>query len=66
MDRAALGGFQDVAFLPFRASFSTTFFLTCRGESLGTTTCLKTVVGGEQGMLPETGFLSNKASFCVS
>ena len=43
--------FQDVALLPpSRASFSTTFLKKCvRGESLGTTTCLRTVVGGKQG-----------------
>ena len=43
-------GFQDVVLLPSRASFSTTFLKNCgRGESLGTTTCLITVVGGKQG-----------------
>ena len=46
-------GFQDVAFLPSRASFSTTFLKSYgRGESLVTTTCLKTVVGGKQGHAP--------------
>ena len=34
-------GFQDVAFLASRASFSTTFLRNCdRGKSLVTTTCL--------------------------
>ena len=43
-------GCQDVAFLPSRASFSTTFISNCgRGESPGITTCLKIVVGGKQG-----------------
>ena len=38
-----LVGFQDVAFLLSRASFSTTFLLYCgRDESLGTTICLGT------------------------
>ena len=42
--------FQDVAFLPSRTRFSTTFLKNCgRDESLGTTTCLKNVVGGKQG-----------------
>ena len=45
--------FQDVSFLPCRASFSTTFLKNCdSGESLGTTTCLKTAVGGKQGHAP--------------
>ena len=40
-------GFQDVAFLPSPASFSTTFLINCgRGESLRTATCIVTVVGG--------------------
>ena len=43
-------GFQDVAFLPSRTSFSTTFLKNCgRGEGFRTTTCHKTVVGGKQG-----------------
>ena len=57
-------GFQDIAFLPTRASFSTTFLKNCgRGESLGTTTCPKTVVGVSKGMLPVKYFCSNKAFF---
>ena len=41
---------QDVAFLPSKASLPTMFLKHCgRGESLGTITCLKTVVGGKQG-----------------
>ena len=45
-----LMGFQDVALMQSRASFSTTFHKNCgRGESLGTTTCPKTVVGDKQG-----------------
>ena len=46
-------GFQDMAFLPSRGRFSTTFLKNCgRGKSLGTTTCLKAVVGVSKGMLP--------------
>ena len=61
-------GFQDVAFLPFRASYSTTFLLNCRrGESLETITCLKTVVVDSKGMLPVEYFCSSKAlSLCQS
>ena len=44
-------GFQDGAYLPPpRASSSTTCLKNCgRGESPGTTTSHKTVVGGRQG-----------------
>ena len=36
-----------------RASSSSTFLKNCDGgESLGTTTCRKTVVGGKQGYAP--------------
>ena len=46
-------GFPDVAFQPFRASLFTTLLKNCgRGESLETTTCPKTVVGGKQGHAP--------------
>ena len=40
--------FQDVSFLPFQAIFSAMSFLnnSGRGDSLRTTTCPKTVVGG--------------------
>ena len=45
--------FQDVAFQPSQASFSTTFHTKCgRGESLMTTTYPKTVVGVKQGHAP--------------
>ena len=38
--------FHDVAFLPSRTSFFTTFLNKCgRGEGLVTATCLKTVLG---------------------
>ena len=46
-------GFRDVAMLPSEASFPTTFQKNCgRGESLGTITCHKNVVGGKQGRAP--------------
>ena len=36
-----------------RACFSSTFHKNCgRGESHGPTTCLRTVIGGKQDMLP--------------
>ena len=45
-------GFQDVAFLPLQASFSTTFHDNCcRSESFGTSTGLN-VVGGKQWHTP--------------
>ena len=57
-------GFQDVVFLPFRASFSTIFLANCgRGDSLGTTICLKTVVVVNKSMLPVKYLCSSKASF---
>ena len=57
-------GFQHVEFMPFGESFFTTFLKTCgRGESLGTTTCPKTVVWVSKGMLPVKYACSNKASF---
>ena len=56
--------FQDVAFLPSRASFSTTFINNCgRGESLRTTACLKAVVGVSKGMLPVQYFCSTNPIF---
>ena len=60
-------GYQDVAFLPSRASFSTTFLKNCgRGESLGTTTFLKTVVGGRQGHAPcEVLLLQQSLFLCL-
>ena len=43
-------GFQDVAFLPSRASFSATFLKNCgRGECFRTSTCAKTMVVGKHG-----------------
>ena len=60
-------GFHDVAFLPPRANFPPTFLNNChRGDSLITTTCLKTVIMVSNGTLPVKYFSSNKASFCVS
>ena len=42
-------GFQDVAFVPSRASFHNNFFLkdSNRGQGFRTTTYPKTVVGGK-------------------
>ena len=46
-------GFQDVASLPSRTRFSSMFLNNGGGgESLGTTTCLRTVVGCNQGHAP--------------
>ena len=46
-------GFWDVAFLPSSDGFSTTFLNNCgRGECVGIATCLKTVVGGNEGYVP--------------
>ena len=45
--------FLDVAFLSSQASFSTTFLKNCgSGESHGTTTYPRAVVGGKQGHAP--------------
>ena len=50
MDGDLVASLKDVAFPPSRLSFPATFLKNCgRGESLRTTTCLKTVVGGKQG-----------------
>ena len=59
--------FQDVAFLPFKASCAITFLKKCdRGKGLRTTTCLKAVVGVIKGMLHVKYLGSNKSSFCIS
>ena len=43
----------NVTFLPSRASFPSTCLKNCgRGESLGITTCHKTMIGGKQGHAP--------------
>ena len=60
-------GYHDAEFLPFRDSSYTTFHKYCgRGEILGTTICLETVVGVSKSMLPVRHVCSNKASSCVS
>ena len=60
-------GFQAVVFLPSCAGFCTTFRNNCcRGKRLGTTTCLKTVVGLSKGMLPVEFLHPNKFYFYVS
>ena len=56
--------FQDVAFLPSRASFHAFLKNSGRCESLGTTMSLKSVVGVSKGMLPVKYFRSNKTSLC--
>ena len=57
-------GFQDVALLPSGASFSTTFHKHCdKGENLGTTTCLKTVVVVSKGILPVKYFCCKQSLF---
>ena len=57
--------FQNVVLS--RASFYTTFLNLCgRGEDLGYTTCLRTVVWVSKGMLPVEYFHSNKAFLCQS
>ena len=46
-------GFHNVTFLLSEASFSATFLNNCgRGESLRTTTCLRSLVGCRQGHDP--------------
>ena len=58
--------FQDVAFLPSRASFSVTFLNDCGGGGgLGTTTYLKTVLGVSMGMPPVKYFSSSVTSFML-
>ena len=59
---------QYVAFLPYRAGFSTTFLTNCgRGESLMTATCLRTVVVGMHGhALCEICLLQQSLFFSVS
>ena len=60
-------GYKDVAFLPSRASFSTTFLKICgRGENLWTAACHKAVEGLSKDMLPCKHFCSTKPLFCVS
>ena len=59
--------FHDVAFLPSRASFSTTFLKNCgRGESLRNTTYLITVFRGKQGHSPCKILLLQQILLCVS
>ena len=59
-------GFQDVAFLPSPASFPPLYLKSSvRGESLGTATCYKTVVGGKQGYTPSKILLLLQSHVCV-
>ena len=58
--------FQDVASLPSRVSFYTTFLENCvSGKGLGTVTHLRTVVRGRQGNAPCILFFCNKFSFNI-
>ena len=51
--RELLIDFYDVAFLPFRAGFPTTFLKHCgRDECPGTSKCHKTMNGGKRGHTP--------------
>ena len=58
------GGFQNVAFLSSRVSFSTTCLRNCgRGENVGIATCDKTEVGVRQGHAPYKILLLHIACF---
>ena len=60
-------GFQDVVFLPSRASFFTTILTNCGiGESLWTNTCHKTLVGGKQWHSPSKILFLQESPFFVS
>ena len=54
-------GFQDVAFLPCRGNFYTTFHKNCN-RGLRSVTCPKGVVGVNKGILPVKYSHSNKCS----
>ena len=56
-------GFQDVALLPPELVLLPCLINCGRCECLGTATCLKTVVGVGNGMLPVKYFLSTKLLF---
>ena len=59
--------FLDLAFLPSRASFHTTFLRNCgRGDCLRTATCLSTLFGGKQGHAPCRILLLQQILFFVS
>ena len=58
--------FPDVTFLALRAGFSTAFLNNCdRNESLGTTACLRTVVGCKLGHVTCEILYLHRASFCI-
>ena len=60
-------GLQDVAFLPSRASFSTTFLKNCgRDDGLWTITYLGTVDGVSKSMRHVRYFCSKIVSFYIS
>ena len=57
-------GFLDVAFLPSRASLSTTFLENCvKVKSIATTTCLEIVVWCKQGHAPCETLLLQQSAF---
>ena len=61
-------GFQDVTFLPFRASFtSTTFLKNCgRGKGIGTAALVSILwLAVSKGMLPVEYLCSIESSLCV-
>ena len=60
--------FQDVAFLPSRTCFCTTFLKKCGNEvnASGPPHVLELWLGVSEGMLPVNYLHSNKSSFCVS
>ena len=62
--RGAPIGFSGCSVPVFQSLISTTFPKHCgRGESTGTTTCLRSMVGVSKDMLPVKDFCSNKAFF---
>ena len=62
--RELQSGFQDVAFLPSRASFCSTFLKNCdRCYDLGTASCLQAVGWMSKGMLPVKSFSYNRSYF---
>ena len=64
MGSGAPKGFQDVAFLPLRVCFSTSFLKNCGGcECLRITTYRKTVVWGKRGHAPYEILLLKQSIF---
>ena len=62
-----LMGFQDVAFLLSRDSFSKTFCEDCgRGEILGAATCLRIVMGVNKAFSPSITLVPRNPFLCQS